>query len=75
MAKMGKKPGAPAATGLLSKIRAFSEGWVVGSVPWVESFCEANGWSGLSEGKMAQPIAQDASGELHDGPATVVKRL
>jgi putative transposase len=70
----GEEAGAPAATGLLSKIRAFSEGWVVGSVPWVESFCEANGWLGYQKGRMAQPIAQDASGELMT-VATVVKRL
>jgi putative transposase len=30
-------------SGLRSKIRAFSEGWVVGSVAWVESFCATNG--------------------------------
>ena len=45
--------GAVAAEGsaLLSKIRAFSEGWVVGSVAWVESFLCGEWLAGLSEGK------------------------
>ncbi|MCC5839920.1 MAG: hypothetical protein JJT96_07340, partial [Opitutales bacterium] len=58
---------------LLSKIRAFSEGWVVGSVVWVENFCAANGWLGYKRGRKAQPVA------LHGGAdfatvATAVKR-
>ena len=44
-------------SGLLSKIGAFSEGWVVGSVAWVESFCAANGWLGYQKGRKAQAVA------------------
>ena len=34
----GSKTVAPEESELLSKVRAFSESWVVGSVAWVESF-------------------------------------
>jgi putative transposase len=50
--------------GLLSKIRAFSEGWVVGSVAWVESFSSANGWLGYQKGKKAQAVAPDGGADL-----------
>ena len=55
-AKEDDPSGSVAAEGsaLLSKIRAFSEGWVVGSVAWVESFCAANGWLGYQRGRKAQ---------------------
>jgi putative transposase len=46
-------------SGLLSKIRAFSEGWVVGSVAWVESFCAAHGWLGYQKGRKAQAVSLD----------------
>ncbi|MCC5841035.1 MAG: hypothetical protein JJT96_13040 [Opitutales bacterium] len=61
-------------SGLLSKIRAFSEGWVVGSVAWVESFCAANGWLGYKKGRKAQPVTQDG-GAGFAKVATVAKRL
>jgi putative transposase len=57
----GAEAGAIAGSGFLSKIRAFSEGWVVGSVVWVESFCEVNGWFGYLKTRKAQ-----AAGS-HDG--------
>ncbi|MCC5841749.1 MAG: hypothetical protein JJT96_16670 [Opitutales bacterium] len=68
-------PGAGLAeeAGLLSKIRAFSEGWVVGSVAWVESFCAANGWLGFRKGRKAQPVAQDGGADCTEVVA-VVKR-
>ncbi|MCC5838777.1 MAG: hypothetical protein JJT96_01530 [Opitutales bacterium] len=60
-------------SGLLSKIRAFSESWVVGSVGWVESFCAADGWLGFRRGRRVKPVVE------HEGAdftkiATVVKR-
>jgi putative transposase len=59
--------------GLLSKIRAFSEGWVVGSVAWVEDFSAANGWLGYRKGRKAQAVTQDSGSEL-SVVATIVKR-
>ncbi|MCC5839834.1 MAG: hypothetical protein JJT96_06905 [Opitutales bacterium] len=49
----------PEGSRLLSKIRAFSEGWVVGSVAWVESFCSANGWLGFRKGRKAKPVVEE----------------
>ncbi|MCC5838672.1 MAG: hypothetical protein JJT96_01000 [Opitutales bacterium] len=60
-------------SGLLSKIRAFSESWVVGTVAWVESFCAVNGWLGFKKGRKAQPVAPDGGAEFAT-VATVVKR-
>ncbi|MCC5841301.1 MAG: hypothetical protein JJT96_14380 [Opitutales bacterium] len=60
-------------SGYLSKIRAFSESWVVGSVAWVESFCAANGWLGYKKGRKARLVTPDGSAELAT-VATVVKR-
>ncbi|MCC5840900.1 MAG: hypothetical protein JJT96_12335, partial [Opitutales bacterium] len=60
-------------TGLLSKIRAFSESWVVGSVAWVESFCGANGWLDYKKGRKAQPVSQDSGADFAT-VATVAKR-
>jgi putative transposase len=60
-------------SGLLSKIRAFSEGWVVGSVAWVESFCAANGWLGYQRGTKAQAVSADG-GTSMTNVASVVKR-
>jgi putative transposase len=73
----GKKmagTGAVKDPGLLSKIRAFSEGWAVGSVAWVESFCAANGWLGYQKGRKAQALELDSRGDLVT-VATAVKRL
>jgi putative transposase len=50
--------------GLFSKVRAFSEGWVVGSVVWVETFCAANGWLGNEKARKAQPLAPEGGGDL-----------
>ncbi|MCC5841564.1 MAG: hypothetical protein JJT96_15730 [Opitutales bacterium] len=50
-------------SGLLSKIRAFSEGWVVGSVAWVESFCAANGRLGYRKGRKAKPVLEDGGAD------------
>ncbi|MCC5840551.1 MAG: hypothetical protein JJT96_10530 [Opitutales bacterium] len=58
---------------LLSKIRAFSESWVVGSVGWVESFCGANGWLGFRRGREPKPLVQDGAADFA-GIATAVKR-
>jgi putative transposase len=52
-------------SGLLSKIRAFSEGRVVGSVAWVESLCAANGWLGFQKGRKAQAVVPDSGGDLN----------
>ncbi|MCC5841314.1 MAG: hypothetical protein JJT96_14445, partial [Opitutales bacterium] len=73
--KQETKQGAGVAegTGLLSRIRAFSEGWVVGSVAWVESFCAVNGWLGYRKGKKAQPIASGGGSDFAK-VATVAKR-
>ncbi|MCC5838535.1 MAG: hypothetical protein JJT96_00310 [Opitutales bacterium] len=49
---------------LLSKIRAFSEGWVVGSVAWVERCCAANGWLGFRRGRKAKPVLEDGGPEF-----------
>jgi putative transposase len=57
----------------LSKIRAFSEGWVVGSVAWVESFCATGGWLGYQRGRKAQAVAPEGRADLAT-VATVVKR-
>ncbi|MCC5838632.1 MAG: hypothetical protein JJT96_00795, partial [Opitutales bacterium] len=57
---------------LLSKIRAFSEGWVVGSVGWVESFCGVNGWLGFRRGRKAKPVVEDGGADF-TGVATAVK--
>ncbi|MCC5842190.1 MAG: hypothetical protein JJT96_18890, partial [Opitutales bacterium] len=62
------------ALGLLSKIRAFSEGWVVGSVAWVESFCAADGWLGFRRGRKAKPVVEDGGADLAK-VAAAVKRL
>ncbi|MCC5840929.1 MAG: hypothetical protein JJT96_12490 [Opitutales bacterium] len=51
-------------SGLHSKIRAFSEGWVVGSIAWVESFCSANGWLGFRRGKKAKPVVRDGGADF-----------
>ncbi|MCC5840095.1 MAG: hypothetical protein JJT96_08225 [Opitutales bacterium] len=59
---------------LFSKIRAFSEGWVVGSVAWVESFCSANGWLGFRRGRKAKPVVEDGGADLAN-VAVAVKRL
>ncbi|MCC5840499.1 MAG: hypothetical protein JJT96_10270, partial [Opitutales bacterium] len=68
-------PGGVAAdeSGLLSKIRAFSESWVVGSVAWVESFCGANGWLGYKKGRKPQPLVEAGDADF-GSVATVVKR-
>ncbi|MCC5842024.1 MAG: hypothetical protein JJT96_18050, partial [Opitutales bacterium] len=49
---------------LLSEIRAFSEGWVVGSVGWVDSFCAANGWLGFRRGRKAKPVLEDGGADF-----------
>ncbi|MCC5839948.1 MAG: hypothetical protein JJT96_07480, partial [Opitutales bacterium] len=59
--------------GLLSKIRAFSESWVVGSVAWVESFCAPNGWLGFRRGRKPKPLVEDGGSDFAT-VATVVKR-
>ncbi|MCC5842264.1 MAG: hypothetical protein JJT96_19265, partial [Opitutales bacterium] len=51
-------------SGLLSKIRAFSESWVVGSVSWVESFCTANGWLGFRKGRKPKAVVQDGGADF-----------
>jgi putative transposase len=61
-------------SGLLSKIRAFSESWVVGSVAWVESFSAANGWLGYQRGKRPQSVATNDGTGLSK-IAILVKRL
>jgi putative transposase len=58
---------------LLSKIRAFSEGWVVGSVAWVEDFCAADGWLGYRRGRKAHAILREGGVE-YTSVAAVVKR-
>ncbi|MCC5841025.1 MAG: hypothetical protein JJT96_12990, partial [Opitutales bacterium] len=60
-------------SGLLSKIRAFSESWVVGSVAWVESFCAADGWLGFRRGRKPKPLVEDGGADLAT-VATVMKR-
>jgi putative transposase len=65
--------GASEGAGLLSKIRAFSEGWVVGSVAWVESFCAAGGWLGYENRRKAQAVAPEGGVDLAT-VATVLKR-
>ncbi|MCC5842298.1 MAG: hypothetical protein JJT96_19435, partial [Opitutales bacterium] len=73
--KEDKRQGASVAesTGLFSRIRAFSEGWVVGSVAWVESFCAVSGWLGYKRGKKAQPVAPGGGSDFAK-VATVAKR-
>ncbi|MCC5842011.1 MAG: hypothetical protein JJT96_17985 [Opitutales bacterium] len=51
-------------SGLLSKIRAFSEIWVVGSVAWVESVCAANGWLGYKKGRKPKPLVEDGGSDF-----------
>ncbi|MCC5840298.1 MAG: hypothetical protein JJT96_09245 [Opitutales bacterium] len=51
-------------SGLLSKIRAFSESWAVGSVAWVESFCAANGWLGFRRGRKPKPLMEDGGADF-----------
>ncbi|MCC5840257.1 MAG: hypothetical protein JJT96_09040, partial [Opitutales bacterium] len=58
---------------LISKIRAFSESWVVGSVAWVESFCAADGWLGFRRKRKPQPLVEEAGADFAM-IATVVKR-
>ncbi|MCC5841369.1 MAG: hypothetical protein JJT96_14725, partial [Opitutales bacterium] len=60
-------------SGLLSKIRAFSESWAVGSVAWVESFCAPNGWLGFRRGRKPKPVVEDGGANFAT-VATVVKR-
>ncbi|MCC5840184.1 MAG: hypothetical protein JJT96_08670, partial [Opitutales bacterium] len=59
-------------SGLLSKIRAFSESWVVGSVAWVESFCAADGWLGFRRGGKPKPLMEDGGNDFAR-VATLVK--
>ncbi|MCC5842272.1 MAG: hypothetical protein JJT96_19305 [Opitutales bacterium] len=59
--------------GLLSKIRAFSESWVVGSAAWVESFCAAHGLLGFRRGRKPKPLAEEG-GTGFSTVATLVKR-
>ncbi|MCC5839198.1 MAG: hypothetical protein JJT96_03655 [Opitutales bacterium] len=59
---------------LLSKIRAFSESWVVGSVAWVESFCAANGWLGFRRGRKAKPVAEEGGADLTKVAAAVKRQ-
>ncbi|MCC5839497.1 MAG: hypothetical protein JJT96_05165 [Opitutales bacterium] len=68
-------PGAGLAegSGLLSKIRAFSESWVVGSVGWVESFCAVDGWLGFRRGRKPKLLVEDGGADFAT-VATVVKR-
>ncbi|MCC5840908.1 MAG: hypothetical protein JJT96_12380 [Opitutales bacterium] len=61
----------PERSQLLSKIRAFSEGWVVGSVAWVDSFCAPNGWLGFRRGRKAEPVVQDGGADLAKVAGTV----
>jgi putative transposase len=65
--------GAAEESGLLSKICAFSEGWVVGSVAWVESFSAVNGWLGYQKARKAHAVSPDGAADLGE-VATVVKR-
>ncbi|MCC5840245.1 MAG: hypothetical protein JJT96_08980 [Opitutales bacterium] len=58
---------------LLSKIRAFSESWVVGSFAWVESFCAANGWLGYRRGRKAKAVVE-AGGADSEAIVSAVKR-
>ncbi|MCC5841105.1 MAG: hypothetical protein JJT96_13390, partial [Opitutales bacterium] len=60
-------------SGLLSKIRAFSENWVVGTVAWVESFCATNGWLGFRRGKKPKPVVEGGGADF-GMVATVAKR-
>ncbi|MCC5840129.1 MAG: hypothetical protein JJT96_08395 [Opitutales bacterium] len=60
-------------SGFLSKIRAFSESWVVGSVAWVESFCAADGWLGFRMGRKPKPLVEDGGADFAR-IATVAKR-
>jgi putative transposase len=60
-------------SGLLTKIRAFSESWVVGSAAWVESFCAVNGWLGYRRGRKVQTVAPNGGAD-QTAMATVFKR-
>jgi putative transposase len=74
--KKGKdeaESGATEESGLLSRVRAFSEGWVVGSVSWVENFCGANGWLGYEREIKARPVAP-SGGADRERVATVLRR-
>jgi putative transposase len=66
-------PGFAEGSGLLSKIRAFSEGWVIGSVTWVESFSTSNGWLGYKKGRKAQAAMPDGGMDIAE-LATAMKR-
>jgi putative transposase len=67
------RAGATEGSGLLSKIRAFSEGWVVGSLAWVENFSAAKGWLGYQKGKKVQSVAPNGGTDLAK-VTTIVKR-
>ncbi|MCC5842368.1 MAG: hypothetical protein JJT96_19785, partial [Opitutales bacterium] len=69
----GQSTALPERSGLLSNIRAFSEGWVVGSVAWVESFCAPNGWLGFRKGRKANPLMEN-DGTAFTNIAAAVKR-
>jgi putative transposase len=71
-AEDGPSAGAIEGSGLLSRIRAFSEGWVVGSVAWVESFSAANGWLGDGKRRKVQAVSLHGGADLRD-VVTVVK--
>ncbi|MCC5842289.1 MAG: hypothetical protein JJT96_19390, partial [Opitutales bacterium] len=60
----GQKAAMPERSGLLSKIRAFSEGWVVGSGAWVENFCSVSGWHGFRKGRKAKPVVDDGGADF-----------
>ncbi|MCC5841920.1 MAG: hypothetical protein JJT96_17525, partial [Opitutales bacterium] len=68
-----KSAAVPEVSRLLSKIRAFSEGWVVGSVAWVESFCAADGWLGFRKGRKPKAIVECEGTDL-PRVATAMKR-
>jgi putative transposase len=72
----GKMPGVDVAegAGLLSKVRAFSEAWVVGSFTWVESFCVTNGWLGYQKGKKARAVAPEGGADSTTIAAVVKRR-
>ncbi|MCC5841219.1 MAG: hypothetical protein JJT96_13970, partial [Opitutales bacterium] len=60
-------------SGLRSKIRAFSESWVVGSVAWVESFCAPHGWLGFRRERKPKPLVANDSADFAT-VATLLKR-
>jgi putative transposase len=61
------------APGFLSKIRAFGESWVVGSVAWVESFCAVDGWLGYKKGRKTRAVALEDGADLPE-VVTILKR-